>query len=190
MKTTPVEFLVFDPQVGKVHLLVEVRQLVFERPPRDLRLVAIGMAVVVIALTIALVQPPLIIAFELVVEDDALDARAAGAQPLRHVEVRLVDLRVVFDLARAFEASVERLAAFAGAVAVLVEEIAAAIGQDDGDIATPVQPDGIDQSLFAQMAQIAATRIGGSPGLIPELGRRHDPKRAHRRQRACLGAAQ
>ena len=85
----PVDLLVFDPQVGEVDLLVEVRQVVFERPLFDLPLVAIGVSVVVVAVAIPLVQPLLVLALELVVQDDALDARVAFVEALGDAQVGL-----------------------------------------------------------------------------------------------------
>ena len=105
-----VDLLVFDPQVGEMDLLVEVREVVFERPFLDLPRVAIRVAVVVVAVPIALVQPLLVLALELVVQDDAFDVRVALVQALRDAQIRLVDLGVVFELALAFEARVELLA--------------------------------------------------------------------------------
>ena len=55
MVATAIDLLVLDAQVGEMNLVVEVRQVVFERPLRNLRRVAIGVAVVVVALPVALV---------------------------------------------------------------------------------------------------------------------------------------
>src|SRR5205085_1987552 len=51
-------------------------------------------AVVVFALPIALVQPLLVLALELVVEDQTLDARVTLFEPVRDAEICPVDLRV------------------------------------------------------------------------------------------------
>ena len=48
----------------------------------------------------------------------------------------------------------------------------------------------LDQSLFAQMTEVAAARIGFAPGVVAQVARGHDPKRADGRQRARLRAAQ
>src|SRR5438045_2184605 len=70
---TPVDVFVFDAEIGEVNLVVEVGKVVRRRPFFDLVLVAIGPSVT----AIALVQPLLVFALELVVENDALDAPAA-----------------------------------------------------------------------------------------------------------------
>ena len=63
-------------------LLVEVRQVVFERPVFDLARVTIGMTVVVLPLSVALVEPLLVFPLELVVQDDALDLCVACIESL------------------------------------------------------------------------------------------------------------
>ena len=55
MVTAPVDLLVLDAQVGEVDLLVEVRQVAFERPFFNLLSIAIWVAVVVVTLAVALV---------------------------------------------------------------------------------------------------------------------------------------
>jgi hypothetical protein len=150
------DVFVFNTQVWEVHVLVEVRQVVFERPRFDLARVAVGVAVVVFALPIALVQPFLVLALELVVEDHALDAGVTLFEPVGDAEIRLVDLRVVFELAFAFEPRIELLAR------VLV--------------AAAVEPNGGDEPFLAQVAQVAAARIGFAPGVIAQVVRGYDAK--------------
>jgi len=107
---SPVELLVFDPHVGKVDLVVEVREVVFAGPFLDLMRIATGPTAAVLAVSIPLVQPFLIVALELVVEGDSVDACFALSEPLRLPQIGVVDLGVVFDLARLCEARVELLA--------------------------------------------------------------------------------
>src|SRR3954454_14072077 len=131
----------------------------FKRPVFDLPRVAIGLAVVVLALPIALVQPFLVLALQLVVEDHALDAGVTLLEAVGDAEIRLVDLRVVFELAFAFEPRIELLARVLVAASMRLQEVTAAVGQDDSDVAATVEPDGADEALLAQVAQVAAARI-------------------------------
>ena len=62
-----IRFFVLDTDVGKVHLVVEVRKLAFVRPLANLIRRAIRMSVVVVVVLVALVQPALVLALELVV---------------------------------------------------------------------------------------------------------------------------
>ena len=122
-----VDLLVFNPQVGEMDLLVEVRQVVFKCPVFDLARVAIGVAVVVLALMIMLVQPLLVLALELVVQHDSFDACVTLFQALRFAFERPIDLDVVLQLPLASEARVERLAAIAVAVTMAFEQAPAVL---------------------------------------------------------------
>jgi hypothetical protein len=100
---------IVDPYVRKVDVPIEVRQVVFERTALDFAFIPIGSAVRIGVGSIALVEPLLVLAFELVVEGDMLDAIAAFKKPIDLVQVRLEELRVVLQLARLDEAGVELL---------------------------------------------------------------------------------
>ena len=65
-----ISVLVLDPRVRKPDVPV-VRQLVFPRPPCNLFGFTVRPAVAVLLASIALVQEALIVALQLVVEDDA-----------------------------------------------------------------------------------------------------------------------
>jgi hypothetical protein len=101
-----------DARIREMDLLIEVRQVVFAGPFLDLVWVAIGMAVVVVSVTIALVKPLLVVALELVVQDHPIDPRAALLQALGFAFERPIDLDVMFELPLAFDARVEGLAPF------------------------------------------------------------------------------
>src|SRR5439155_22815993 len=107
---TTVDVLVLDPQIGEMHVPVEVGQIVFARPIFDLLFIAIRPAVSIRATAIALVQPLLVLALEFVVEHDAFDVRAALLKKFRFAQVRALDLGVVLPLTWLFELGVELLA--------------------------------------------------------------------------------
>jgi hypothetical protein len=90
---TPVRFLVFNADVREMHLVIEVRQIVFVGPLSDLVRGSIGVAVVVIAVAIAFVQPLLVFTLKLVVEDDPIDAGAALQEGVCLAFVRAADLK-------------------------------------------------------------------------------------------------
>ena len=114
---------------------VVVRQLVLPRPSRYLFRLAVRPSVAVLLAAIALLQEPLIVALQLVVEDDAAHSAALVPESLLGALVGAIDLRVVRQLARLSEAGIEGLsrfvAAFVAFVAVGLEEVSAALGQDD-----------------------------------------------------------
>jgi hypothetical protein len=109
--------LVLDPKIGKVHSLIEVRKLVFMRPALDFTRVAIGPAVTVRPATISFLKPLLVLALELLLEDDASDVGTFVAQTRLLAQVCGIELRVMRQLARAADASVEGL--LAGIVAIV-----------------------------------------------------------------------
>jgi hypothetical protein len=113
MVPSAVGVFVLDARVRKMHLLVEVRQLVLASPRFDL---------VPVAVTIVLVQPLLVITLDLVIQDDTIDACATLFQPLRFTFEGSIDLDVVFELPLAFNARVEGLGALPVAVSMPLEQ--------------------------------------------------------------------
>ena len=75
--------LILDAQVGEVDLVIEVREVVFIGPFADLDVGPIRVSVIVIAVAIALMEPALVFALELVIQDDPLDPRVPLSEPLR-----------------------------------------------------------------------------------------------------------
>jgi hypothetical protein len=127
--------LVLDTSVWEMNVLVEVRQVVFARPPCDLLRLTVRPAVAVLPATVTLLKEPLVVPFELVVEDDATHPRTLVPQALLSAQVSAIDLRVVRELARLPDARVEGLARLLRAVMTAgLEKIATAIGQDDGTV--------------------------------------------------------
>jgi len=162
----PIRFLVFDPHIREMELVVEVRQVVFVRPFTNLRCCPIGVSVVVVVVLVALVEPALIFALELVVEDDAFDVDVALEEAGLRVLVGPVDLEVVLQFARSRQARVERLLVLVVAVPMVLEKAAAVLGQDHGLVAVPGQANGLDEATFAKVSEVAGTRIGGAIGVI------------------------
>ena len=164
-----VGLLVLDAQVREMHFAVEVRQVVLEGPVVDLFGRAVRVAVVVATLPIALVQPALIVALELVVEDDAVDARSAGLQALCLALVGAIDLDVVFEFALAFDTVVERLAAILIAIAVPLEKAAPVLRQRHCRLAVTGHTNGLDEPLLAQVSEIAGPRVGWPVVAVAEI---------------------
>ena len=69
----PAVDLVLESVVGKMHLVVEVRQIVVARPVADFVLVTAGSAVTVGAVAVVVLQELLVLALEVLFEDDAPD---------------------------------------------------------------------------------------------------------------------
>ncbi len=93
--------LVLDAVVREVDLAIEVRQVVLARPVADLVLVAVRTAVAVGPAAVVLLQELLIVALQVLFEDDApnLEAAVLVSEPGFLLAVRRVEVRVVVDVA-------------------------------------------------------------------------------------------
>lgn len=103
--------LVLDAVVREVDLAIEVREIVFARPVANLALVAVRTAVAIRPAAVVFLEELLILALQVMVEDDApnLEPAVLGAEPRLLLAVRRVEVRVVLDFAFPAHASVERL---------------------------------------------------------------------------------
>jgi hypothetical protein len=155
-----VGLLILDTQIGEVDLIIEVGQVVLERPVANLLFAPIGMSVVIGTVAITFVEPGLVLTLELVVEEDALNPRPALSQTLRCAFVGAIDLKVVFQLPRPFEAIPERLAVTLVAVTMLFQQAPPLLRQRDRMLARSRDTNDPNKPLFAQMPQIAGARIG------------------------------
>ena len=81
----------------------------------------IGVAVVVLVVLVPLVEPPLVISLELVVEDDTLDVCAALEQPRLGLFVGAIELDVVLQFALAHQARIEGLMVLLVSVSMALE---------------------------------------------------------------------
>ena len=77
MSRAAVAVLVLDPRVREPNVPIVVRQLVFPCPPCNLFRLAIRPTIAVLLPAIALVEESLIVALQLVVEDDSPDPAAS-----------------------------------------------------------------------------------------------------------------
>jgi hypothetical protein len=192
-----VEFFVFDAQIGEMQLAIKLREVVLERPLRDFLRVAIGMAVVVVAIPVPLVAPPLVLALELVIEHNSIDPDVALCQALCLAFVGAIDLRVVFELPFAFEARIERLARLLAAVSMRLEQVAAAVREDDADVPPAVDANGLtspcsrrclrsplrgsaERSLWSRRSRAQTTRNDPTVASV----RDSDPRSVYARSRA------
>lgn len=106
----PVRF-VLDAVVGEVHLFIEVREVVLACGVADLVLVAARSAVAVWPVAVVVLEELLILAFQVLLEDDAADFEVAMlvSEPGFLLPVRCVKIRVVVDLPGATDADMVSL---------------------------------------------------------------------------------
>lgn len=91
--------LVLDSVVWEMHLVVEVGQIVFARPVTDLVLVTSRSAVAVGAIAVGLLQELLVLALQVLFEDDAsdLNIRVLVSKTGLFLSKGRVEIRVVID---------------------------------------------------------------------------------------------
>ena len=190
MPRAAVMVFVLDPCIRKANVPIVVRQLVFPRPTCNLFRLTVRPAVAVLLAAIALVQEPLIVAIELVVEDDASNPTALAAETFLDALVGAIDVGIMRQLARLSDTGVEGLAGLVGAVVTLVavglEQVTSAVRQRDGAIvrAERARP---NQSLSLEMPS-APTRTIGIVAQVMQISLGHNPKGADGPQHAALGA--
>jgi hypothetical protein len=146
---------VLDPGIREVVMTVVVRQVVFPNPACNLLRIPVRSSVAVLPPAIALVQEPLVVALQLVVQDHAIDSAALLAEALLAAQVGAIDLRVVRQLARLSEAGVEALTglprAFLGLARIRFEHVTATVGQDDSTVVR-TERRGVQQTLSLKVA--------------------------------------
>jgi hypothetical protein len=94
MIVAAIELLVLDTDIREMDLLVEIRELMFTSPICNLLRDSIGAAATLVAVTIVLVQPPLIRPFEFVVEDNTLDTGVTLDEALRGTQIGSVSVLI------------------------------------------------------------------------------------------------
>ena len=138
MPRAAVTVFVLDAGIREPDVPIVVRQLVLPRSAGDLFGLAVRPTVAVLLAAIALVEESLIVALQLVVEDDAPNPTALAAETFLRALVGAIDPGVVRQLARPSDAGVERLAGLVGAVVTLVavglEQVTSAVRQRHGAI--------------------------------------------------------
>ena len=144
--------LVLDADVGKVHALVEVGQVVFARPLRDLARIPIRPTVAVRALAIARLQEFLVLPFELALHNDVPHVGATFAELAGRLSIRVVDARVMGQFAAVDTVAVPVTAVVVAVTAVHVQEFAAAVRQHDTAV-TLVERYGRDEAFIAQVVE-------------------------------------
>jgi hypothetical protein len=185
-----IDVAIVDAAVRKMDLPFEEREVVVVCPLRDLAFVAVGPAVGIRSVAIAFVKPLLVLALQLVVEPHSLDLQATRLEPCRLAFIGAIDLRVVFELALAFEPGVERLTSISVAVAIRFQQAPTTVREHDCLLAIAGNANRFDQPLFSEMAEVAIANVARPVITIAEIASWHDAKGADRGQRPTLGSSQ
>ena len=91
----PVRHLIFEPEIGEAYVVVQHGEIVRLGPSGNLLPRAVGTSGAVRAIAISLLKESLILALQLVVEDDAPNVRITSRQTLCLTQVRPVEVGVV-----------------------------------------------------------------------------------------------
>jgi hypothetical protein len=178
--------LVLDPEVRKVHAVIEVRQVVLTSPFFDLMRVPIRTPVTVRPTAIVFLEKALVLALEVLLEDHAVYLRTLLAESLLSAEVGAIQGRVVRQLTRPTDACMERLVTDIAAVApVRVEEVASTRSQGDGVLAS-VERHGPNQPFVSQVTQTVIAGLRRHIPWIAQVPLRHDPEGTRCGERAAL----
>lgn len=115
-------------------------------------------------------QKPLILPLQLVVEDDSLNAVAAGLMAAGRVRVRAIKLRVVTQLARLGDVAIERLPRFVVARPLMpFEQSSAFLRQRHRDRPLPIaelRTHELDQLPFSKVREVAVPTVRGPGGEV------------------------
>jgi len=103
--------VVLDAHVWELDVpLVVARQVVLPGPVLNLQRVTVGSAIAVVTIAIALLQELLILAFQVVLEDDAVGVRAFVTEAFGFLRIGAIEFRVMLQFARLRYAGIEGLA--------------------------------------------------------------------------------
>jgi len=189
---SPIGRLIFDLEIGKLDVIVEDGKVMCLRPVRDLVRLSGGSAIRIRAVAIGLLEKLLVGAFQLVVEHDAVDARAVRVQPIGAAEIRPVEVRVMRQLACLHGVGVVGLRRLVLGPAMTLEDLATPRGERH-ERQAPVlasSTDAMNESFPTEVIEVAAGQIARAVGIVPEIARGDDTEGANRRQRAHFRPAQ
>jgi hypothetical protein len=161
-----------------------------QRPLPNLVGRAVGPTVAVSFLAIALLEETLIVAFQLVVEDNPPDVATAFSDRLRRSLVRLVKVCVVGDLGPPGEAGVEALAIVERAVLGSVEQVATALREshERGPGTSSAKRTGFDEARAPQVLDLSIAASKRAAVRQIQIASRHGAKRTDRRQQPHVRA--
>jgi hypothetical protein len=188
-----VGMLVLDPKIRELDAVIQDRQVVLGRPLFDFFTGSIWPAVTVRTIAVSLLQEPLVIALQLVIEDDSLNARTLCLELFRSAHVRPTELGVVREFAGLHRSRVERLEGLGIATAVAFEELSSAFRQADDDSAVSVaieRRNGSDEPGAPKAFQVPMPNVAGPRVVVPQFVCWDDAKRPDRRERPNLGPAE
>jgi hypothetical protein len=104
--------LVLDTDIREVHVTVDVREVVLASPLGNVTIYRLLVSLVPASLAIEVSQEMLVIAFQLVVENDPPHFIATVPKALAGVQIGPVEFRIVGQFSRLHDPGIERLLRF------------------------------------------------------------------------------
>jgi hypothetical protein len=183
-------YLVLETKIGKMDRLVEIGQVVFERPSLDLACIPIRSPLAVGAPAVVSLQPLLVLPLKVVLQDDAADLRALLAESLLGAQVGAIERGVMRQFPRPADPSAELLTTLVVTVsAMAVEQTASALRQGHDSFAS-VERHASHQPLISQVSMVVVARIERALTGIAEVAFSDNPKCPDRRERAAVLAVE
>jgi hypothetical protein len=187
-----IPLVVLDSNIRELDMPVVVRQVPLPRPPLDLLGRPIGPTARVAPAAIGCLEKALIVAFQLLFEDDVADARAALRQAFGRLPIGAIEPRVVRQLARLRDTRVVRLTGLATAgPAAILEDLTTAIRERHKGRPRPTDDvrGGADQTLATKVCEVAILHAIIAI-LLAQIRCWNNPKRSRRRQCSHFGSSQ
>ena len=157
----PVWELIFEPEIGEAYVVVQHGEIVGVGPSGNLLPSAIGTSGAVRAVAVSLLKESLILALQLVVEDDAPDVRITSGQALCLTQVRTIEIGVVSEFTFSSGSRIEGLARLLFARSVMLQQRAAPLGEGHQCRSVVVAVEGGDRSQQACVSKPAQFVLGG-----------------------------
>jgi hypothetical protein len=182
---TAVPLLVLNPEIRKLHVSVVHRQVMDVGPMLDFVAVAIRASVAVSTSSIRLLEEALIVALQLIIQAHTANAGTAVRQAIGGAKIGLVQTRVVRQFAGPRDTCVKRLGGLPMLrTAGFFEDSATTLGKRDER--RPRLPHHVrhraNEAGLPEMSQVPGPGISRAIAVVSKVGRRHDAKRADRRQ--------
>jgi hypothetical protein len=174
--SSAVGVVIFDAHIWEMHVAVDDREIMVACPPIDLMYERIDFVFCPPTFAMEVLEKPLIISLQFVIQDDPMNTAAARLHAVGGVKVRAIQTRIVRQLSRLDQAGIKRLLAhLPRRSAVRLEQVAPTFGERDKRL--PLSPDqmrhGAHETGFAKSAQVAIPRVDGPPARLLQIPRWH-----------------
>jgi len=172
-------------------MTVLARQVVFASPARDLLRFSVRASVAALLASVSFMEEPLVVALQLVVQDDPVEPRAVAGEAFGGAQIGAIELRVMGQLTGLGEPVIEGLARVVIRVPMGLEQAVTALGEHEERRpvawAAVERRDPVNEPLPTEVLKVAVTDVAGAAVPVPEVVARDDPERPDGGQGLDLG---